>query len=174
MGGAALAQANRDRLEHGQIGCNGWRRRAASPPLAWRWRPALRPATKTSTVLYDRGLFGPEEYGIVSLDPANQPAMLDLDAEERAVALASLGLESRLARDERKRGVVLHQLRCPLLIVTGELEPDRQPTHYEDLDLAADYLSVGGSSHWGLVLSRRALAWSVPAVSRWMARAVNA
>jgi hypothetical protein len=53
---------------------------------------------------------------------------------------------------------VLHQLRCPLLIVTGELEPDRQPTHYEDLDLAADYWSVAGSSHWGLVLSRRALA----------------
>jgi pimeloyl-ACP methyl ester carboxylesterase len=120
------------------------------------------------------GVFGPMEYGIVSLDPANQPAMLDLDAEERAVALASLGLESRLARDERKRGVVLHQLRCPLLIVTGEMEPDRQPTHYEDLDLAAEYLSVAGSSHWGLVLSRRALAWSVPAVSRWMARAVKA
>jgi hypothetical protein len=105
------------------------------------------------------GVFGPEEYGIVSLDPANQPAMLDLDAEERAVALASLGLAlARLARDERKRGVVLHQLRCPILIVTGELEPDRQPTHYEDLDLAAEYLSVARSSHWGLVLSRRARA----------------
>jgi pimeloyl-ACP methyl ester carboxylesterase len=120
------------------------------------------------------GAFGSEEYGITSLDVADQPAMLDLDAEERAVALASLGLESRFARDERKRGVAIHQLRCPLLIVTGEMEPERQPTLYYDLDLPAEYVNVEGSSHWGLVLNRRALARTVPAVSRWMARAVSA
>jgi pimeloyl-ACP methyl ester carboxylesterase len=121
-----------------------------------------------------RGVFGPEEYGITSLDAANQPEMLDLDAEERAVALASLGLESRFARDERKRGVVIHQIRCPLLIVTAARELGRQRTHYADLHLPAEYVNVEGSSHWGLVLNRRALAWTVPAVSQWMARAAYA
>jgi non-heme chloroperoxidase len=138
--------------------------------------PSAPAPTEDETVPLRSGVFGSEEYGIATSDPANQPAMPDLDAEERAVALGSRGLESRLARDERKRGVVLDQLRCPLLIVTGEMEPDRQPTHYQDLDLdlPAEYLNVASSSHWGLVLNRRTLVWTVPAVSRWMARAVSA
>jgi pimeloyl-ACP methyl ester carboxylesterase len=65
------------------------------------------------------GVFGPEEYGITGRNPADQPAMPDLGAEERAVALSALRPESRLARDERKRGIVIHSLPCPLLIVTG-------------------------------------------------------
>ena len=50
------------------------------------------------------GVFGPEEYGIAGRDPNDQPAMPDLDLDERNVALASLASESRLARDERKAG----------------------------------------------------------------------
>ena len=37
-----------------------------------------------------RGVYGSEEYGIRSADPAKQPAMRDLDEEERSVALGSL------------------------------------------------------------------------------------
>jgi hypothetical protein len=55
---------------------------------------------KTSVALRT-GEFGGEEYGITSRDPDEQPAMPDLDREERLIALASLGRESRLARDER-------------------------------------------------------------------------
>ena len=53
------------------------------------------------------GVFGAEEYGIVDRDPDRQPAMVALDRDERLIALESLGLESRLARDERKAGIVL-------------------------------------------------------------------
>jgi len=114
------------------------------------------------------GIFGPEEYGIISRDPALQPAMPDLDPEERAVALSSLRAESRLARDERKRGIVIQHLPCPLLIVTAEREVDRPPAVYKNLHLPAELVSIEDCSHWGLVLNRRALARAVPAVSRWM------
>src|SRR2546428_704384 len=56
------------------------------------------------------GEFGPEEYGLVSTDVEHQPAMPDLDREERRLALDSLGRESRLARDERQAGVVVPAL----------------------------------------------------------------
>jgi pimeloyl-ACP methyl ester carboxylesterase len=63
--------------------------------------PALR---QDDTVILRRGVFGPEEYGTVSRDPAApQPSMPDLDLQERRVALGSLGSESRLARHQRKR-----------------------------------------------------------------------
>ncbi|HEY8490636.1 MAG TPA: alpha/beta hydrolase family protein [Dehalococcoidia bacterium] len=114
------------------------------------------------------GEFGPEEYGITSNDPADQPAMPDLDLEERAVALASLGRESRYARDERQAGVVVDALPCPLLIVTGTADTQWPRSRYDGLHLPADYLSVEGASHWGLVLNRRALAAAVPAVVAWL------
>src|SRR3954470_784265 len=72
-------------------------------------------AADTSVPLRD-GEFGPEEYGITSRDPERQDAMPDLDREERLVALGSLGQESRYARDERQRGIVVERLPCPLLI----------------------------------------------------------
>lgn len=118
------------------------------------------------------GVFDSREYGIVSLDASHQPEMPDLDSEERSIALRSLGVESRLARDERKRGIVLEDLSCRLLIVTAEWEGDRQQVDYAGLRLSADYLSVAACSHWGLVLNRRALRQVVPAVDRWMSRAI--
>ena len=117
------------------------------------------------------GEFSAEEYGITSLDPERQTAMPDLDLEEREIALASLCRESRRARDERRRGIVIETLPCPLLIVTGTTD-DERPTHrYDGLWLRAEHLSVEGASHWGLVLSRRALAQAVPEVLSWIGRA---
>ena len=118
------------------------------------------------------GVFGPEEYGITSPDPANQPMMPDLDLEERMVALASLGRESRWARDERARGVVVESLPCPLLIVTGAEDRQWPRARYADLHLPADYVEADGASHWGLVLNRRALATLVPAVLGWLEQRV--
>src|SRR5262249_55709280 len=63
-------------------------------------------------VVLRTGEFGGEEYGIVSRVPEEQTAMPDLDREERVLALASLGRESRLARDERRRGIVVESLPC--------------------------------------------------------------
>jgi len=132
--------------------------------------PARQPNTAVAVRV---GEFGAEEYGITSRDPAKQPAMLDLDREERTVALASLGRESRFARDGRQRGIVIESLPCPLLIVTGTRDRQWPRERYNDLWLPADHLSVEGASHWGLVLNRRALATAIPAVLRWLESAIQ-
>ncbi len=116
------------------------------------------------------GEFGPEEYGITGADPDDQLAMPDLDREERQLALASLGRESRLARDERAAGVVVESMPCPLLIVTGAADTQWPRSRYEGLWLPADHLEVAGASHWGLVLSLRALAVAAPRVLDWLDR----
>jgi pimeloyl-ACP methyl ester carboxylesterase len=115
-----------------------------------------------------QGEFGPEEYGIISQDPTEQPAMPDLDREERVIALGSLGRESRYARDERQRGIVIEALPCPLMIVTGAQDRQWPRERYAGLHLPAQHLTAEGASHWGLVLNRRALATIVPAVSDWL------
>ena len=113
------------------------------------------------------GVFTAEEYGITSDDPRDQPAMPDLDLEERTIALDSLSPESRLARDERRRGVVIDRLPCPLLIVTGSRDEQWPWERYADMRLKADHISIEGASHWGLVLNRRALERCIPAVLDW-------
>ena len=115
-----------------------------------------------------RGVFGPEEYGITGRDPADQPAMPDLDDDERVVALASLADDSRLARDERRAGVVVRSLPCPLLIVTGTADAQWPRSSYDGLWLAGDYMEAEGASHWGLVLNRRVLATLVPRIVSWV------
>ena len=127
------------------------------------------PARETDpSVALRRGVFGPEEYGITSRDPADQPAMPDLEPDERAVALASLSDDSRLARDERRAGVAIASLPCPLLIVTGTADAQWPRSSYDGLWLAADYMEAEGASHWGLVLSRRVLEALVPRVTAWL------
>lgn len=116
-----------------------------------------------------RGTFGAEAYGITSRDVEHQPAMEDLDREERRLALDSLGPESQLARDERAAGIVVPALPCPLLIVTGSADRQWPRGRYADLLLPAEFLEVEGASHWGLVLSRKALPGLVPAVLEWLA-----
>ena len=114
------------------------------------------------------GEFGAEEYGITSLAPEDQPAMPDLDQEERAIALASLSQESRLARNERKAGVVIESLPCPLYIITGTSDGLWPRERYDNPWLETSYLSIRDASHWGLVLSRRALATTVTGVIDWL------
>lgn len=126
--------------------------------------PALR---VDASIRLRYGEFGSEEYGITSMDPARQPAMPDLDGEEREVALASLCRESRYARDERAAGVVIESLPCPLLIVTGTADAQWPRSRYNELHLPADYRSAEGASHWGLVLNKRVLAALVPEVLTW-------
>jgi pimeloyl-ACP methyl ester carboxylesterase len=127
------------------------------------------PARQLNTsVALRTGEFGGEEYGITSRDPDAQPAMPDLDREERLIALAAIGRESRLARDERQQGILIAALPCPLLIVTGTRDRAWPRERYNDLWLTADYLSVEGASHWGLVLQRRALSAMIPEVLRWI------
>jgi pimeloyl-ACP methyl ester carboxylesterase len=138
---------------------------------------ALAPSTparhRDPNVALRPGEFGPEEYGISDRHPDHQPAMPDLDREERSIALGSLGKESRLARDERQAGIIIESMPSPLLIVTGSADTQRPRARYHDLWLNADYLSAEGASHWGLVLNRRALATTIPAVLRWLAGAIQ-
>jgi pimeloyl-ACP methyl ester carboxylesterase len=151
---------------------------AASAGLA-RACVGLAPSTPARAVdpavTLREGEFGPEEYGISSRvgdDPAAAPdldaAMPDLDGEERNIALASLGRESRYARDDRQRGILIERLPCPLLIVTGTLDQQWPRERYAKLHLPADYLVAERASHWGLVLNNRALDGLVPAVIDWL------
>jgi pimeloyl-ACP methyl ester carboxylesterase len=119
------------------------------------------------------GEFGPEEYGLVSADLDHQPAMPDLDREERRIALDSLGRESRLARDERQAGVVVPELPCPFLLVTGGVDTQWPRSRYAHLSLPADHVEAPEASHWGLVLNRRALADLVPTVLAWLERSIT-
>jgi pimeloyl-ACP methyl ester carboxylesterase len=134
---------------------------------------ALAPSTparhRDPNMTLRTGEFGPEEYGIRDRNPDDQPAMPDLDRDERLIALSSLGKESRLARDERQAGIVIESTPCPCLIVTGTADTQWPRERYQKLWLKADYLSVEGASHWGLVLNRRALETMIPAVLRWLA-----
>lgn len=130
--------------------------------------PSLPARRVDTSITLRNGEFGPEEYGIVSTDPEDQPAMPDLNPEERNIALASLSRESRLARDERRAGVVIESLPCPLLIVTGTEDTQWPQERYDGLWLKAEYQEVEGSSHWGLVLNRRAIASAVPMILHWL------
>lgn len=134
---------------------------------------AMAPSTPTlgvdKSVTLRSGEFGPEEYGIVGNDPFDQPTMPDLDLEERGVALASRSGESRLARDERRAGIVIESLPCPLLIVTGTADTSWPKERYDGIWLDAELYAVEGASHWGLVLNRRALAVLAPRVLQWLA-----
>jgi pimeloyl-ACP methyl ester carboxylesterase len=158
MGGLAAL------LAAGRVGAAAFVGLAPSPPA--RIRDAAVP-------LRD-GAFGPEEYGIVTRDVDAQPTMPDLDREERGVALASLGQESRRARDERKAGVVIGGLLCPALVVASTGDATFPPAAYDDLAVPAERLVVEGASHWGLVLNRRLLATLIPAVLDWVTRATRA
>jgi pimeloyl-ACP methyl ester carboxylesterase len=134
--------------------------------------PSAPARTRDSAVPLRAGTFGPEEYGIVDRDPERQPAM-DLDRDERVVALESLGPESRFARDERKAGVVTGNAPCPILIVTGTADALWPRQRYDELPFVADHLEIVGASHWGLVLNRRLLPAMSSAVGSWLEKNVS-
>ena len=114
------------------------------------------------------GVFGPEEYGVTSQDPLSQPTMPDLDIEERLIALASASPESRTARDERKAGIIITSLPCPLLVVTGSEDRAWPIAVYAKMRIPTEYLESSGSSHWGLVLNRRCLPNLSSRVAHWL------
>jgi pimeloyl-ACP methyl ester carboxylesterase len=144
---------------------------ACEAPACVGLAPSTPSRTLDPAVPLRAGVFGPEEYGIIDRDPDHQPAMADLDRSERVVALDSLGPESRLARDERKAGVVV-DVRCPLLIVTGTSDTLWPRHRYDALPLAADHVSIDGASHWGLVVNRRLLATIASVVTDWLGKAL--
>lgn len=130
--------------------------------------PSTPAATRDETVEIRRGVFDAEEYGITSRDPAGQPTMPDLDIEERRVAIESLSLESRTARDDRKAGIVIPSLPGPLLVVTGSEDRDWPRSAYAGMHLPAEFIEASGASHWGLVLNRRILPDLVARVAGWL------
>jgi len=144
---------------------------ACEAPACVGLAPSTPARTLDLTVPLRAGVFGPEEYGIVDRDPDHQRAMSDLDRSERVVALDSLGPESRLARDERKAGVVV-DVRCPLLIVTGTSDTLWPRHRYDALPFTADHVSIDDASHWGLVVNRRLLATMASAVTDWLGKAL--
>ena len=122
------------------------------------------------TVPLRTGEFGPEEYGITSLDPNAQRGMSDLVREERLLALSSLSKESRMARDQRRRGIVIESLPCPLLLITGSRDREWPADRYKDMWLPHDRLTMEGASHWGLALNRLAIGKVAPAIVDWLER----
>lgn len=114
------------------------------------------------------GVFDASEYGITSTDPDEQRAMPDLDREERLVALRGLSPESWRAKTEREAGVVVTTVRAPLLLVAGERDRQFPPARYEGLWLPHDRIIVPDASHWGLVLSRRAVDYAASRVLEWL------
>jgi pimeloyl-ACP methyl ester carboxylesterase len=130
--------------------------------------PSTAAPSRDHSIPLRAGVFGAEEYGIVDRDPDRQPSMADLDGEERVVALESLGLESRMARDERKAGIVIAPLPCPVLIVTDTADTQWPRQRYDDLPFAADHVEISGASHWGLVLNRRVLPKLGSVVCGWL------
>ena len=114
------------------------------------------------------GEFGPEEYGITSFDPNAQRGMSDLVREERLIALSSLSRESRMARDQRRRGIVIHSLPCPFLLITGTRDREWPLERYDSLNLPGDRITMDGASHWGLVLNRLAIGKAAPQIASWL------
>jgi pimeloyl-ACP methyl ester carboxylesterase len=120
------------------------------------------------------GIFGPEAYGITDRTSLTQPTMPDLDGEEIAVALASLGPESAFARQERRCGVWFDPrgFSGAVLIAAGQRDQLFPPAHCGRVArfLGAEYLELPGASHWGLVLNRRALDAAWPGILAWLER----
>lgn len=82
---------------------------------------------------------------------------LALAEEKRSIALESASHESRTARDDRKAGIVITSLPCPLLEGTGSEGGNRARSIYMVLNVLAEYLESRGSSHRGLVLNLHVL-----------------
>lgn len=134
--------------------------------------PSLPAQQEDATVALRHGVINAETYGISHTRPEDQPAMPDLTLDERRIALGALGPESQYARDERRRGILIQTLFCPLLIVTGTQDDQWPSSRYETLWIGADRLSMQGASHWGLVLNQRALCVTMPMILTWLEQAL--
>ena len=102
-------------------------------------------------------------------DPDDLPGMPDLTTEERAHAQRSLCDESILVRTERRRGIIIEGMPCPLLEIIGGLD-DYYPTEpsYHGIGMANHQLFVERASHFGLMFNRRVLPGFLGDVLAWM------
>jgi pimeloyl-ACP methyl ester carboxylesterase len=143
---------------------------ASHPALAYVGLAPSTPALeRKSAKVLSPGEYGAEYYGITNRDPdADQPAMFDLNRDERAIALGSLCKESAYARGDRAAGVVVRELGCPGLIVTSTGDRQWPRSRYDGMHLPVEHLSVEGASHWGLVLSRRIVVETAQRVADWV------
>ena len=116
----------------------------------------------------DRGVFGPEVYGLTPDAPADHEQWADLDDAERAAAIASQGPESLLARSDRKAGIEVPSMPCPLLVLTGGADTSWGRDKLADFWLPADYIEADGVTHYGLLFSRPAVAEQAPRVAAWL------
>ena len=90
------------------------------------------------------GLRTPEEIGYtLDGDPRLLPHMPDLTTEERRIAQSSLCDESRLMGSQRRRGILIERMPCPMLEILGGLD-DYYPTEpsYHGVGLAGDQCSL--------------------------------
>lgn len=86
-----------------------------------------------------RGVFDPErEYGVFPAGMRARP-------------------ESSLARAERKRGIAVPAIACPVLVVYGDEFADERGRRLAKC-YGARELALSGKSHWDLVLDRTAIA----------------
>ncbi len=63
---------------------------------------------------------------------------------------------------------MIESLPCPLLIATGSNDEQWPKASYDGLWLDAEYHEIDGASHWGMVLSRRAISAAAPQVANWV------
>ena len=82
---------------------------------------------------------------------------LALAEEKRLIALESASHESRTAWDDRKTGIVITSLPCPLLEGTGSEGGNRARSVHMVMYVLVEYLESRGSSNRNLVLSRHVL-----------------
>ncbi|MDA1036517.1 MAG: alpha/beta hydrolase [Chloroflexi bacterium] len=117
----------------------------------------------------------PADNGYDVSRPESLPHMPDLDIEERGIAAISLNDESHLVGSERRQGIVIERMPCPMLEIAGALGDyyPLEPSYYGE-GLANERIVVPESSHWGLVLNRRALAGGLTAsVVAWLEKWVG-
>jgi pimeloyl-ACP methyl ester carboxylesterase len=125
--------------------------------------------------------FGPALYGLHANDlEASRPALAGLTDEEAAAVLekSAGAVESGFARRQRKRGISIAPgaVRCPVLLVHGELENEGDKTPELNRRLAvylgAERIEAAGAAHWGLVYSDRTVKELAPQIVGWLEREV--
>ncbi len=119
-------------------------------------------------LIYEK--YSPEDIGyVLDGDPYLLQGMPDLTTEERRIAQSSLCSESELMGSERRRGILIEQMPCPMLEILGGLD-NYYPTEpsYHDIGMANRQIHVRESSHWGLMLNRRVLTTLLPQVLDWL------
>lgn len=119
-------------------------------------------------LVYDQ--YTPEEIGyVLDGDPDLLQGMPDLTTEERRIAQSSLCSESELMGSERRKGILIEGMPCPLLEILGGLD-GYYPTEpsYRGIGMANHQIYVRESSHWGLMLNRRSLSTLLPQVLDWL------